>query len=101
MQNAEHRFHLKNISSEKGGGYYSELVKYLSLLSNLVPLLPLPIIFIKCRRSRILLVSFFFELWDFMIYRLVDKTIEILLLQPLGCCMRPQVVKNKKTFDIW
>ena len=63
-----------------GGGGYSVLGNYKSLLSNISPLAP-PLLFfsIKYKQNRLLRVSFV-ELEDFMIYQHVNKRTKILPL---------------------
>ena len=65
------------ISSGVGG--YSVLVNYISLLSSLLSSLQIISLSIKYRQNRLLLESFVeLQVWDFMIYQLVNKATEIL-----------------------
>ena len=70
---------IKNFISSERGGVYSVLVDYQSLLKSR-PISPPHLSFsIKYRRKRLLLASFL-KLWNFVIYQLANKRIEILPL---------------------
>ena len=82
-KNSKHRCHqqiyykLRN----SGGGGFSVLVNYQSFLSSLFLLAPSPELFfsINCIPNRLLRVSFI-ELFDFIIYRHLNKRTYILPL---------------------
>ena len=67
------------LNLEIGGGGYSVLVNYQSLLSNLFSLAPQSFFSINCIRNRLRRVSFI-QVLDFIIYQHLNKRTNILPL---------------------